>query len=123
MTANNLNLLLTVANALTSAQTFEQQAAALVATGMAQGEAEHWVDVTPLAFARAAYRFHYQGPYPVDKQRDIQGLPPLDDDTVYQQAMRWACDCGAMDSINADVFNCIVRLSPELEVIRGGYQL
>ena len=88
-------------------------------TGLNSQSAECWADYMPLAFARAAYRFQFSGPYPLDQARDERGLLPLLEDEVYQQAWFWACDCGAMDSITSAQFNTIVRLSPELEFIRA----
>ncbi|WP_430460223.1 hypothetical protein ACQUQU_13490 [Thalassolituus sp. LLYu03] len=107
-----------IAAALAAHSDFDAQVSALKAVGIDEAEAEHWADLMPVAFARAAYRFQYQGPYPLDKQRDLQGRPPFSDDPLFQQALLWACDCGAMDSISSAEFNGIVRLSPEFEVIR-----
>lgn len=113
-----------LAEAIAGVEAFDERVARLQQLGLAETEAERWADLMPLAFARAAYRFQYGGPYPQDKQRDIQGRPPFSDDEVYQQAMIWACDCGAMDAIDPEVFNRIVRLSPECDFIRSsaGYR-
>lgn len=107
-----------LASAIAGAEQFDQQVVRLMQSGISEAEAEHWADIMPIAFARAAYRFQFSGPYPVDKQRDLQGKPPLADDPLYQQALRWASDCGAMDYVAPDVFNSLVRMSPEFEVIR-----
>lgn len=113
------DLLLPLAQALHCAAGFDAQVAALQQLGLEEAEAERWAELMPLAFARAAYRFQFSGPYPQDKQRDLQGWPPYSEDAIYQQAMRWACDCGAMDRLAPDVFNQIVRLSPECDYIRS----
>ena len=108
----------TIASILASTPDFDAQVSALTAAGIAEAEAEHWADLMPVAFARAAYRFQYQGPYPLDKQRDLQGRPPLNEDAIYQQASAWACDCGAMDYLDPQVFNRVVKSSPEYDFIR-----
>lgn len=108
----------TIAVILASMPDFDARARALTAAGIGAAEAEHWADLMPVALARAAYRFQYQGPYPLDKQRDLQGRPPLNEDVFYQQTLLWASDCGAMDYLDPQVFNRVVKSSPEYDFIR-----
>ena len=85
---------------------------------IAAEDAGVWCSLMPVAFARAAYRFHFQGEYPLDQTRQQQGLAALENNTVYTSALAYACDCAAMDYLDTDIFNAIVRMSPEFTALR-----
>jgi len=93
--------------------------AAFQALNIDNGEAENWCRLMPVAFARAAYRFSFTGEFPLDIEQQKDKQPLFSDSPVYVAALAYASDCGAMDYLSADVFNGIVRMSPEFTALRS----
>lgn len=84
---------------------------ALAQTGLPEPQVEESLLLIALAFCRAAYRF-----------RPEMSELPLDADflqsDLYQAAYQVASSCALSEAIHVDVFNTIVKFSPEYQHFR-----